>query len=87
MPGRWAVVFRPKSQPTPIGQRRRLLENSEGVDDFARHGLATDFEILQAALGLRAPIFIVGHLNLAHRVFFNAVFHGKLPVVQFRFQP
>ena len=62
-----------------VGQRGGLLQDAEGVDDLGGHGLDAhaDFEVLVTALGLRGPEPVGGNLHLAHRVMFDAVFHGK----------
>ena len=62
-----------------IGQGRGLFQDAEGMGDFPGHDLAADFEILIAALGLRAPIAVRGHLHFAHGVAFNPVFHMIYP--------
>ena len=35
-------------------------------------------QVLPEALGLGAPVFVGGHLHLAHRVRFNAEVHGTV---------
>ena len=44
----------------------RLLYQGESVDDGEGHFLRAYLEILVAALGLRAPIFVCGDADLAH---------------------
>src|SRR5882762_8610419 len=54
-----------------IDDRGGLFENAEGADHFARHAIVADSEMDQATLGLRTPILVRGHLNLAHRIGFD----------------
>ena len=63
-----------------VGAGSCLFEDAEGVDDLRRHGLKTDAdgEIVVAALGLRAPVFIGGYLHLAHGIVFDPVLHRSL---------
>ena len=60
-----------------IHLRRRLFQNTQGADQRHRHGFAADFEILQTARGLRAPIMFGRNLNRAKRVGFGAGGHGS----------
>src|SRR3546814_13104748 len=56
-----------------IHPRRRLLHDGQRVDDADRHALiGTEGEILDAALGLRAPIGAGGHFDGADAVCFGA---------------
>ena len=57
--------------------RGGLFQDAEGVRDLPRHGFQTDAdgEILVAALGLRAPVFIGWDFDLAHGVMFDSVLH------------
>ena len=55
-----------------VGLRRRLLQQAEGADQRDRHALAADLEILQRPLGLRAPIAVGRHLDVAHGIGFDA---------------
>src|SRR6266436_5030929 len=48
-----------------------FFENAQGADHFARHAIVADSEMDQAALGLRAPILVRGHFNLAHGIGFE----------------
>jgi hypothetical protein len=50
-----------------VDPRGGLLDVAERVDDLERHALA-DVEVLDRALGLRAPQSVLGHLDLAHAV-------------------
>ena len=59
-----------------IDQRRRELDDAERAHQRQRHGLGADPEVLQAALGLRAPIAIRRHLDRAKGVGLDA--HGKI---------
>ena len=45
-----------------------FLEDAEGADDGSRHPIEADREVEQRALGLRAPVAIVGDLDRAHAV-------------------
>ena len=53
-----------------VGLGGGLLEHGEGAHDLDRHALlgTADLEVLQRALGLRAPVAVGGHLNLAEGV-------------------
>ena len=55
-----------------IGKRAGALQEREGTDDFHRHLFNADLEVLVAAFGLGAPVLVVGNLDLAHRVLFDA---------------
>ena len=61
---------------TQIGARRRLFHHGERPDDLLRHALRTDAEVFIAALRLRAPVAIRGHLHLAHGIPLNAIIHA-----------
>ena len=52
--------------------RGRELQDAEGPDERGRHGLMADGEMVQAALGLSAPVVIGGNFDRAHRVRFDA---------------
>ena len=45
-----------------------LLEDPEGADDRDRHRVAADREVVEGALGLRAPVVVGRDLDRAHRV-------------------
>ncbi len=57
-----------------VRERRGLLEQAEAADDRPppHERVAPDVEVLEAALGLRAPVAVGGHLDGAHRVAFGA---------------
>ena len=56
-----------------VDPRRRLLDEAEGVDDLDRHLLArAEREILDRALGLRAPIGVGRDLDRPEAVGFGA---------------
>ena len=55
-----------------IHQRARFLENAEGADQFRRHGVASNVEMQQRALRLRAPVNIGRDFDLSHAVGFDA---------------
>ena len=64
---RWQPAFPPSSSPgfsAWLAMRRSLFQDAERMDDLPRHGFDADadWKILMAALGLRAPVFIGGHL-------------------------
>ena len=44
------------------------LEQAEGADHLGREALPGDLEVLEGALGLRAPVAVRGHLDGAHAV-------------------
>ena len=60
-----------------VGTRSRLFQVGESFDNFLWHTIdvACDFEILDTALRLSAPVNVGGNFNLAHCVFFDSVFH------------
>ena len=62
-----------------VGQRGRLFQHGERMDDLLRDFLRADREIFVAALGLRAPAAVRGNANLAHRVVLNAIIHVVVP--------
>ncbi len=55
-----------------VGFRRGALDDAEGADQRLRHAVAADLEILQRALGLRAPIAVGGHVDRTEAVGFAA---------------
>lgn len=61
-----------------VGEGCCFFQKREGADDLEGHPVrvAGDFEVLDGALGLCAPVHVGGHLHLAHGVFFDAVFHA-----------
>jgi hypothetical protein len=61
-----------------IGLRRRFLENAKRADDGQRHTvvLHADGEVLQRALGLRAPVAVGRDPDFPQRVGFAAFVHG-----------
>ena len=56
-----------------------FFENTERVSYFSRHNLSADSEILMTSFGLRSPVLVGGNFNLAHGIFFYAVFHLMPP--------
>ncbi len=60
-----------------VGDGRRLLQHAECMRDLAGHGFQpyADEEIFMAAFGLRRPVFVGRHLDLAHGIVLNAVLH------------
>ena len=75
---RVTLVVEPPAGMVGIG--RRLFQDGVGGDHFARDQVLADAEMLQRALGLRAPQFVGGHLDLAEAVGFLAkVVHLSLP--------
>ena len=65
-----------------IRQCGGLFQHAEGVNDFGRHRFNShaDFKVFMAALRLRAPKPVRGHLHFAHGIMFNAVFHPFIPL-------
>ena len=63
-----------------VGAGSSLFQNAEGMDDLGGHRLDADAdgEVVVAALGLRAPVFVRRDANLAHGIVFDAIFH-RLP--------
>jgi hypothetical protein len=60
----------PGRQAPGLGVQRGggLLHIAVGVVDLDRHPVLADAEVLQAALRLRAPVPVRGHLDLAQAV-------------------
>ena len=58
-----------------VGGGGSFLEDQKGLDDLPGHGLGANAEVLQAPLGLSAPVVLRGHFDLAHAVLFNTVIH------------
>ncbi len=56
---------RPSSRFT---SRARRLQHAKGMDDGRGHRVVADGEVMEAALGLRAPVVLGRHLDRAHRV-------------------
>ena len=62
-----------------VGLRSRAFDDAEGADQFRRHAIAADAEILKGALGLCARLAVVGNLDGAEAVSFCACFaHARL---------
>jgi hypothetical protein len=55
-----------------VGLGGGALDDAEGPDDRQRLSLPSDLEVLQAALGLRAPVPIGGHFDGTEGVGFGA---------------
>lgn len=51
-----------------IRERGGFFLETDRTDHFFRHAFAADGEVLQAALGLRAPVFVGGYAYFAHAV-------------------
>ena len=58
-----------------ICQRCRFLQDRKCPDDFDRHEVATDLEVVLAALCLGTPIYICGHIDEAQAIFLCSEFH------------
>ena len=60
----------PSGQPTglAVDDRRGLLDVAVGVVDGLGHPVVADVEVDQRSLGLRAPVVVGRHLDLAERV-------------------
>ncbi len=56
--------------------RRGFLHEHLRAHDFGRHRLAGEMEVMQAALGLRAPQPVLADFDVAHRVVFDACLLG-----------
>ena len=56
----------------PVDQRSRGLDQRQRLDEGRRHRSTGDVEIVDGALGLRAPQCVRGHLQLAHAVVLDA---------------
>ena len=50
------------------------LQNPEGTNEGRRHSVVADFEVVQTALRLGAPVLIAGDFDLPHGVGFNTKF-------------
>ena len=70
-----------------VGDGGGLFQHAEGMGDLPGHGLDAhaDQEILVGTLGLRAPVLVGGHFDLAHGIVFDAVVHICFPPVSHRF--
>lgn len=53
-----------------------MFDYAQCADQRPRHPLIADFKIKQRALGLRAPVFVGGHLDRAEGVGFDASIIG-----------
>jgi hypothetical protein len=60
----------PARQPSGggIDQRRRLLDIAIGVIEALGHAVVADREMLEAALGLGAPVAVGRHVDTAHGI-------------------
>ena len=64
-----------------VGLRGGFFDERHCVNERARQGFAADFEVLVAALRLRAPVGVGGNLYFAHGVVFSTCGHMCLPRV------
>ena len=55
-----------------IHQGAGFLERAKGADQLRRHGVASDVEVQQRTLGLRAPVDVRGDFDLSHAVGLDA---------------
>lgn len=62
-----------------VCNRGGFLQNAECVDDLGGHLLDADGEVLKAALRLRRPILVCGHLDFAEGIMFDAILHLDCP--------
>ena len=58
-----------------IGTCGGFFQHPKGMDHFRRHGFGTDFEIVQTALSLCAPVTFRRNAYHSHGVMFFPVFH------------
>jgi hypothetical protein len=63
--------FRRQFAEVVVDPRGGFLDQRQGVDHGERHALAADGEVLQRALGLGAPVGVVGHLYGAQAIGFG----------------
>lgn len=63
--------FRRQFAEVVVDPRGGFLDQRQGVDHGERHALAADGEVLQRALGLGAPVGVVGHLDGAQAIGFG----------------
>src|SRR5690606_6609631 len=63
-----------------VGQRRRFFQNPERADHRPREVIGTDAEVVERALGLRAPVAVRGDLDLAHAVGLDACSLAHAPL-------
>lgn len=63
-----------------VGAGSGLFQNAEGMDDLGGHRLDADAdgEVVVAALGLCAPVFVRRDADLTHGIVFDAIFHRLL---------
>ena len=59
-----------------IDRGRALLDEAQRPDQGPRQALGADLEVLERALGLRSPVPVRRHLDLAHAVPLDARAHG-----------
>ena len=55
-----------------IHECRGFFQDGKGANQFGRHGVAPDVEVMQRSLRLSAPVHVRGNFNLSHAVGFNA---------------
>ena len=60
----------------PVHRGRALLDEAQGPDQGPRQPLRADPEVPERALGLRSPVPVRRHLDLAHAVPLDARGHG-----------
>ena len=63
-----------------VGAGSGLFQNAEGMDDLGGHRLNADAdrEVVVAALGLCAPVFVRRDADITHGIVFDAIFHRLL---------
>ncbi len=54
-----------------IGFRCRPLDDTQRMNQWQRHALSTDFEILQRTLGLSAPVAVGRNINRSESICFG----------------
>ena len=72
-----AASFAIELAEVAVDVRGRHLHDSERADHRAAEAMAADPEVLEAALGLRAPVALLRHLDVAHAVGLDAVAHAS----------
>src|SRR4051812_46377691 len=75
-PSRRPFWERNSSTSPGVDDRGCLLHVAVGVIDLLGHPVVADVEVLEAALGLRAPVPVGGNLDVAEAVEFASLPHG-----------
>src|SRR5687767_14934177 len=58
-----------------IREGRRLFHQAEGLDHGKGELVSADLEVAERSFGLRSPVLVALHLDIAHAVSFNSKSH------------